>query len=51
MYLCIYYEYVLKDRSSSWQYYVLTMLSRSGSNNRCIMGVMITVWEGRGEEE
>lgn len=47
MYLSIYYEYVLKDCSSSWQRYVLTMLNRSGSNNRCTMGVMITVWEGR----
>lgn len=28
--------------------YVLTMLNRSGSNNRCTMGVMITVWEGQG---
>lgn len=27
---------------------VLTMLSSSGSNNRCTMGVIITAWEGRG---
>lgn len=37
----------MKGCSSSWQCYVLTMLNRSGSNNRCTMGVMITVWEGR----
>ena len=38
----------MKYCNSSWQHYVLTMLKRSGSNNRCIMGDMITVWEGRG---